>query len=162
MSIFEIALISVGTAVLLLSLFAKNTRGAFWVAAILVDLVLSTAYWRSGLPYADVTTALCDSAICVLVYLFGMHRWELWVFLLFLSSFVVSMVDLGVSIRTPGGMDHDTYSSMLEAINYVSFLLVGGISGLALAGGSDFPSAPWRVFRPAFLPLLSQRSEDRR
>lgn len=156
MSIYESILLFAAGGVMLLSLFASNPRGALWCAAIVIDLVVSTAYWRSGQPYADVFTGLCDFSVCIFIYFLGRWRWELGLFLLFQLSLLTSICDFAASLWAPGWIDHDTYSSVLESINYLSFLLVGGVSGLALAGAAGFARQPWRWLRPSVLPLFGQ------
>ena len=162
MSIYEAALLIVGGAVLLLSLGARNWRGAVWVAAIMADLIISTAYWRANLPYGDVFTGACDFSVCLSIFTFGRWRWELGLFLLYQFSLLISIIDLGAAIWSPGWIDHDTYSSLLEAVNYIGFLGVGGISGLALGSGSRLTRSPWRWLRPAFLPLFVKDPTARR
>lgn len=163
MSIYEAALLLLGTAVMLLSLSAANYRGMIWVAVILVDLMLSTAYWVDDLPYADAFTAGCDFTVCVLVYVFGRHWFELWIMLLFQFSMLVSIVDLAAMIWAPGWIDHDTYSSMLEAVNYVALLMIGGVSGYAFSDRWDIPAfRVWHWLRPAGFPLFPQSARDKR
>lgn len=157
MSIFETILLLVAAAVLLLSLAASNYRGAGWVVAISIDLVVSTAYWRADLPYADAFTAVCDFSVCAAIYCFGRYRWELQTFLLYQLSMLVSIVDFGAAIWAPGWIDHDSYSSVLEAINYIAFILVGGVSSFALAARFDVSLyRPWLWLRPSVFPLFSE------
>ena len=127
----------VATAVVLLSLFAGQTRPAFWVLAIVIDLALSTTWWTHGLPYGDVFTAGCDFTLCVLIYIFAANLYERWVFILYQCSMLVSIIDLGASIWAPGWLDHDTYSSALEVINYLAFVILGGVSGFAFNNRFD-------------------------
>lgn len=156
MSIYESILLITGTAAMLLSLLAGHKRGALWIAAIMIDLVVSTAYWRADLPYGDVFTAVCDFSVCVLIFLFGRWRWELRLYLLMQFSVLISICDFAASLWSPGWIDHDTYSSMLEAVNYLAFIGVGGIGAFALAAGSLPAGKPWTRFRPSYLPLLAQ------
>lgn len=137
MSIYETMLLMTATAVILLSLFAGNIRGSTWVALIAIDLVVTTAWWRAGLPYGDAFTAVFDFSICAAIYFFGRHRWELYVFLIFQCSMLVSIIDLAAMIWAPGWIDHDVYSSVLEILNYLAFITTGTVSGFIFANRSD-------------------------
>lgn len=157
MSVYETTLLLVATAVLVLSILAGNHRGAAWVVAIVADLMLSTAYWRADLPYGDVVTALCDFTVCVMVYCLGRYRWELHLFLLYQFSMLVSVIDLGAMIWAPAWIDHDTYSSVLEVVNYIAFFMIGGVSSFAFSDRLDVAVfRPWRWLRPAVFPLFSE------
>lgn len=156
MSIYESLLLFAAGAVMLLSLFAGNPRGALWCAAIVIDLVVSTAYWRSGQPYADVFTVACDFSVCVFIYFLGRWHWELGLFVICQAALLTSICDFAASLWAPGWIDHDTYSSVLELLNYLSFLLVGGVSGLALVGAGGPSRVPWRWLRPSVLPLFGK------
>lgn len=158
MSVYEIMQIAAAGVVILLSLWASNGRGAVWICAILLDMMLSTWAWTSGHPYAAVITAACDFTLCIAIYQFGRNRWEQWLFLLYQFSMLTSIFAHAASIFAPGWMDHDTYSSILEAVNYSAFLLIGTISGIHIASDREDILAlrPWRRIRALVLPSLRE------
>lgn len=162
MSIFEVAQLMFATAVLLLSLFAGQVRGAAWVLAIVLDLAASTSWWTHGLPQADLFTAGCDFAVCILIYLFAAHRWELWLFRLYMVSVLVSIIDLAANIWAPGWLDHDTYSIALEVINYAAFMTIGGTAGYAFNDRFDVRAfAEWHGVLSAYRLVRSSGGKDR-
>lgn len=146
MSPFEFWLIVGGLCVMLVSF--RNPRGAAWIMLILADLIGTTAYWKAGLPYGEVITGGADALVCLGIYFAGKFRWEMIVYLLFQASFMVSLIYLGLHTFGIIAIDQDAYSSVLEAINWLAFLAIGGNSALQLFGRNnvDLPyfSRPWR------------------
>lgn len=126
MSVFELALI-IGAAITAI-ISRRNPRGVAWVAAITADLIASTAYWRADLPYAEVFTAMCDASICFGIYFIGRYRWEMWVWRLYQVSLLISFLYLGVHVFGLSSVSQDDYSSLLEIVNWIAFLSIGGIS----------------------------------
>lgn len=149
MSIYEALMLLAASAVFALALASMNWRGALWIAAIVVDLYASTLWWTNDLPFGDVATAACDFTLCVLIYFLARYIWELWLFLLFQLSVLVSIVDLASGIAAPGWLGHDTYSTALELINYLAFIVVGSVSGFAIANRFNaLAFRPWRRVLP--------------
>lgn len=162
MSFWETMQLMVGAAALFVALLCRDNRSMLWVLAISLDLVVSTAWWRAELPYPDAFTAVCDFSVCIALYLIGRYRWELWLFLIYQFSMLVSIVDFAMSIGRAGLVDHDIYSSVLEACNYGAFLLIGGTAGLAADGRFNLSTRlPWRWLRPSALPLFPQGQRNR-
>lgn len=158
MSDYELYMLMVGTACFVLSLVAGNQRGMVWIAAICCDLIVSTWYWRAGLPFADAVTGTLDFSVCAAIYCFGRHQWELHIWLLFQLSMLASIADAGSVLFAGAGIDHDAYSAVLELINYLAFILIGGVSSYALAGRRNIGLyRPWRWLRPAGFPLLAEK-----
>lgn len=129
-----------------------NRRAWAWLLAIAGSYVVSTIYWRSGLPYGGFMAGMCDAAVCLAVYFFGRLRWELWIYRLFQFSVAVNLVYLGVTLGLIADLRlHNAYSITLEAINWAALLFIGGIGALQAAGASDVAAAahrPWsRVHR---------------
>lgn len=144
MSVYELLVLTVAIGVFLLSIIGGNIRGAAWITAICFDVVLSDAYSTSGLPYPEAAMAVLDFSVCIAIWFFAAKRWELWLFVLLQFSMLVSIVDLGAGIISPGWIDRELYLLVLELINYAVLLLIGGVSGFAIAGrigGGAF--APW-------------------
>ena len=155
MSIFELSLI-IGAAVTAL-VSRGNPRGVAWVAAITADLILSTAYWRADLPYAEVVTGCCDALICFGIYFIGAYRWELWLWRLYQVSVLISFLYLATHVFGLSSVSQDIYSSMLEAVNWIAFLSIGGISMLNRTGPSNAPAfRPWRRLRASWLTLYEE------
>lgn len=156
-SVYELAQLFAAAGVLILALLANNYRGAGWIVALTIDLMVSTASWKAGYPYAAAVTGSADFLLCIAIYCFAMHRWEMWVFLLYQFSMLVSIVYLGTQIWGGGlVIDHDAYSSVLEAVNYSALLIIAITSGMSLASTHRDSAAfrPWRWLRPAGFPLF--------
>jgi hypothetical protein len=145
---YEVSLILGSLVVALMS--RGNPRGIAWIAAITADLLASTAYWRADLPYAEVFTGLCDAAICFGIYFIGRYRWEMWLWRLYQGSVLISILYLGAHVFRVPSIDQDVYSSMLEAVNWIALISIGGASVLQKAGPPSVVAfSPWRRFRGA-------------
>lgn len=163
MSVYETMQLALALIVVGLSLWARNNRGAAWIVAICVNLAISTAAWVNGVPYSAAIVAALDFSLCVLIYQFGRNRWERWMFLLYQFSMLVSILYLGALTWAPGYVDHDLYSTLLEAVNYSAFLLIATISGIRIASHDRDRAAfrPWRRLRLLVLPAFRDAETDR-
>lgn len=167
MSIYEISLIIGAMLTALLSW--GNPRGVAWIAAITADLMLSTAYWRAELPYAEVVTGLCDASICLGIYFVGRYKWEMWLWRLYQASVLISILYLAVHVFQVPSIDQDVYSGMLEAVNWIALVSIGTASILQVTGPSNVVAfRPWRRFRGSHFTLYEEtgavkaRKEERR
>lgn len=130
-------------------------RYIMWLAAVVCSYCVSVLYWDTGLPYAEVVTALCDGLLVAAVTVRAKYLWELVIGLLYLLSMGVSMVYLANNIIGAGAMDQTLYASILEVINLAAVLSLGGLASFDKAGminGVAF--RPWvHIFglvRPAY------------
>lgn len=159
MSVYETMQLAMALIVVGLSMWAGNVRGAAWIAAIVVNLVISTAAWTNGAPYAAAIVAALDFSLCVLLYQFGRNRWEQWMFLLYQFSMLVGILYLGAVTWAPGYVDHDLYSTLLEAVNYSAFLLIATISGIQVSS-HDRNRAAFRAWSRISLFVLPALRDD--
>lgn len=123
-----------------------NKRAWGWLLASALSYVVSTAYWRSGQPYAPFIAGMCDALICLAVYFFAKLRWELWVWRLFQVSVGVNFYYLAAQYGIFPYLSHNAYSTMLEIINWLALMFIGGTGALQVAGATDAPHAadrPW-------------------
>ena len=159
MSAIDMALLLGAIVVSLLS-YQYSPRKVIWIGAAALDFVISTAYWRSGLPYAEGVGGACDVAVCLAVYSFGKQRGEMWVWHLFQTSLAINTLYLAGNLSIIRPIPHDIYSTLLEAINWLLLLLIGGMSAMQRFGANDYAGAhrPWDRFRWAFLALHQKRS----
>ena len=142
---YEFSLIVAAMATVLVSL--RNPRGVAWVLLITADLIATTAYWKSGQFYGEVITGGFDIGVAFSIYALGLFRWEMWLCRLYLTSFLVSLLYLGLHGLSISFIDQDTYSSGLELINWMAFLSIGGVSAFQLFGTKDVLDHAY-VFRP--------------
>lgn len=149
MSEYDLAL-AIGLAVAL-GLSIGNLRAWAWLLAAAASFVASTIYWRLGLPYAPFFGGLCDAAICLAVYFFARYRWEMWIWRLFQASVAVNFYYLGALYGLWGNLGHNAVSAILEFINWIALLFLGGSGIFERVGSADvFYAAhrPWsRVLR---------------
>jgi MFS family permease len=101
-------------------------RAWLWIAAGAASFIASTAYARYGLPMPPLFTALCDAAVCLLIYGLARQMWEVRLYQCFLASVLVSIVFLALSIFTPEAASRYLYVTLLEAINWAALLLIAG------------------------------------
>lgn len=134
------------------SLSFRNWRGLLWLSALLLDYVISTAYWRSGLTNPELATGLCDAAVCVAIFFIGKSIWELRVWTVFMVSLVTNFVYLASNISGANFIDHDIYSSIEEVLNAVAVFVIAFASGALISGDIDGRSFdPWIFGGRAFL-----------
>ncbi len=138
----------------------RNPRGVVWLGLAAIDFIASTAYWRSGLPYAEGVAGACDAAVCLAVYFAGKERWELGVWRLMQISVAINFLYLAGNIGIFSDIPHETYSIMLEAINWILLLFIGGMGIMQRIGVSNAGAhRPWNRVRRALLALRAQRTE---
>lgn len=159
MSAIDISLLAAAIVVCALS-WRINPRGILWVLTAAASFAASTAYWRTGLPYAEGVAGICDAAVCLSVYFIGRQRWEMWIWRLFQTSVAINFLYLAGNIGIFAQIPHDTYSIMLEAINWMTLLLIGGMSTMQRIGFSDGSAhRPWDRVRVALHSLREERTE---
>ena len=150
-------------AVLVSAASWRNPRAILWVVLAAVDFAISTVYWRSGLPYAEGVAGACDAAVCLGIYFAARQRWELWIWRLFQTSVAINFLYLAGNIGIFTPIDHEVYSSALEAINWLTLLLIGGMAGAQWIGASiasaHRPWSPRGVLHRTLMALRHQRRE---
>lgn len=147
MSIFDTALL-IGAIVAVL-LNWKNPRAVGWVLLLALDFIASTLYWRSDWPYPAAFGGFCDAAVCFVLYFASKQRWELWIWRLMQASVAVNIFYLSINLGLLR-MDfpQDTYASLLELLNWLCLLLIGGVGILQLIGETNVTARePWNRVR---------------
>lgn len=139
----------------------KNPRGILWIGVAALSYINATIAWRLSLPYAEAITGIGDTAVCLCVYFAARFRWELWIWRLFQASLGVSVVYLAANIHVVPPIDHTFYSVVLEGINWLLLLLIGGVSAGQWIGAANARALrPRRYVLPAFLALRASRKTD--
>jgi hypothetical protein len=98
-----------------------------WVFAAALDYAISVIYWRTGLPYAEGVAALCDASVCLAIYFNYRERWEKIIYRLFQISLTVNIFYLAGNLCLMATVDQDTYATILELLNGLVLLLIGGM-----------------------------------
>lgn len=138
----------------------RNPRGILWLGLAAIDFIASTAYWRSGLPYAEGIAGACDAAVCLAVYFAGRERWEMGVWRLMQVSVAINFLYLAGNIGVFGAIPHEVYSIMLEAVNWLLILFIGGMGIMQRIGVSNAGAhRPWSRVRRFGMALRAERAE---
>lgn len=127
--------------VLALAFTMGNRRAWGWLAAMAASYVASTIYWRLSGPEAPFVAGMCDAAICLAVYFLAKNRWEIVVGKLYLASVAVNMVYYFGTMGLIASLSHNDYAAILEAINWLALIWIGGTTSLQLVGKDDGVSA---------------------
>lgn len=159
MSIFQLALLGGGV---IAAFFAwGNWRAIGWIVALLIDHAVSVAYWDTGLPYAELVAGLCDASVCLVIYALARAEWEIKVlYRLFQGMVLVNMLYLAGNLDIAPKIDHVVYSSLLEVINVLILLSIGGFGRLERIENRDVVSVPARpsLYR-TFVALRERRKK---
>ena len=136
----------------------RSPRGHLWIAVGALSYAIATIAWRSGMPMAEVVTALCDASVVATIYFLAKYRWELWIGRLYLLSFGVSIFYLAGSLGLTSRLDHDLYAIALEGVNWLVLLSIGGSAALQGLGVSHVvASGPWGRVRDLVVSSWAER-----
>lgn len=124
MNEFQIALLIGAALTALISI--SQARALLWISVGVASFVISTWYARQSLPYPEAITALCDASICFMLYFLARERWEIYLFVLFQGSVLVSTAYLAGVIGP-----HWAYIAALEGINWLALCVIGGTAALS-------------------------------
>lgn len=129
MDIWQGALLcgAVGTAVLC----RKDPRALAWIAAGATNFVLTASYEAAELPYHPAFTGFMDASMCVGIYFFGKHKWEMMLWRVFQGSVLISILRLLGVIHS-----HYDYIVALEVCNWLALFVIGGTKALQLVDGN--------------------------
>lgn len=157
MSGYQLALWTIAGVAALFSW--KSPRAIGWIVALLASHTVSVLYWRSGGPYAELVAGLCDAAVCLLIYAFAKYSWEMVVWRMFQTMLLVNIIYLAGGLGIFYRVDHIVYSSILEALNVLILLTIGGVAWRQPAGDSDGRSIPaWLGLHRLVVALRSKRA----
>jgi hypothetical protein len=133
-------------------------RAKLWLACGAGVFIASSVYWRLGGPHPELFAGGLDAAVCLAVYFFGRHRWEMWVWRLFQVMLLLNMIRLAGSVEIFHNIDHTAYAVLLEVVNWLVIILIGGTAGLQRIGYDNGGAAdPWRGIRGVVHSLCAKR-----
>ncbi len=155
MSEFQIGMIVLCGVAALVSW--RNWRATGWIAALAGSFLASSFYWRTGLPYGEFFAGICDATVCLLIYAFGKYRWELAVWRMFQAMLLVNILYLAGNIGIFYRVDHVFYASILEALNILILLTIGGVAVLQRIGSNGSFLSSWPRVHRALLALRARR-----
>lgn len=147
------AAVAIGLAAL------RNWRAVGWVAALAVSFLASSFYWRAGMPYGEFFAGICDAAVCLVIYALGKYRWELAVWRMFQAMLLVNLLYLAGNIGIFYRVDHVFYAIILEALNILILLTIGGVAAYQRFGGKEDGAlfSAWAPLHRALLALCARR-----
>ncbi len=115
----------------------KTPRAAFWVLCLTVSFIVSVAYLYLPKPYvpnmwwpphAGIAT-LCDAAVVAAVFRWGREKWEtVGLRTIIMASVTVNLIQTSAyTLGFPPMLPADAHAIILEFINYLALLLIGGV-----------------------------------
>lgn len=113
-------------------------RSLFWLLIVGIDYALSDVVWRTGFPHAEGAVAVFDACVVGALWMWGESLWEEFAENLFKLSAAVGLVYLLGDTGLIPEVEHEYYSIVLELINALFLLLIGG-TGIASLVGIDRP-----------------------
>lgn len=127
-------------ACLALVMTSRTPRAWVWIGALAASYAVSVLYvhfpkpaqlWS---PMPPAVTFLCDASLAMFIHRLHRERWEWWC--LFVPVIAMSMASFAqtLSILTgfPPAIQPVYYASLLEAINAICLLLIGGVGAADL------------------------------
>lgn len=177
MSQYEIALLIGYAAAALVAIICDNKRALGWIMLaggvyVITELyartfgqttfVVATNRWDFFVPTGPLVSGLFDAGICLAVYFFGRYRWELSVvWRLFQASLGFNIWYLAALAHVPlvPSLAHNDYAGILEIINWLALLFIGGTAILLRTGAADaFARGPGGRLRRALAALYRERA----
>lgn len=113
----------IGYAIFSLVMTCVTPRAWFWIGLGGASFVASSLYWDYGdRQYHPIFTFTCDALFCLALHLWAKERWELGIFLFFLTSVFASLLKIGGFIP-----NNTVYASLLELCNWAALFWISGI-----------------------------------
>lgn len=136
-----------------------DRRGIMWICVAALSYINATIAWRLHLPYAEAITAAGDVAICLAVYFAGREMWEMLIWRLFQTSVAISLLYLAGNLGVFLSIPHEFYSVLMETINWLLLLFIGGMSIARYIGAKNvLAHQPWRNIHLALHSLRQKRA----
>lgn len=133
-----------------------QTRRLAWLAASAAVFMATSWYWRAGLGNPAFISALADGAICLAIYAFGRQVWEMAIWRMFQSFVLVHMLFLMSTNGLLFAIDFNVYALVVEAINVLIVLTIGGSALLERLGHDGVYRNPWH---PVYRLVRAVRAE---
>ncbi len=131
MNVWSLALLF--GAIIALALTYKTPRAWLWIGLGAASFAASTLVWEYGdKTFHPLFTFTCDALFCLALHLRIRQQWEVGILFLYIVSVFVSLMKLGGFM--PDGI---MYAAMLEGVNWLALLWIGGIGLTDLASRYD-------------------------
>lgn len=110
-------------ALVALLLTWKTPRAWLWICVGAASFVASSLWWDYGDHHLHpMVTFFCDALVCLAFHLWTREKWELGLFIIYITSAFVSLLKIGGFI--PDGL---VYAVILELCNWVALMALGGV-----------------------------------
>lgn len=106
-----------------------------WIGFGAMNFALTAGYEKFGFPMPPFFTAMCDAAMCLAIFRYAEQQWEIWLFRLFQGSVLAGIVYFVMAHVIGDTSGHLAYVIVLEIINWLALLTIGGTAVLERAGG---------------------------
>lgn len=138
-----------GAAIIAALISWRLPRSLLWIASLTASFVVSVTYLNMpkpaepGLwwPPASGVAAVCDMAVCMVIYAFAKRLWEarLLYSLVLISVAVNLLYTTGILLGWPPVPPHEAYAIILEVINYAALALIFVTGLLSWIGANGHP-----------------------
>jgi len=125
-------------------------RAWLWIGCLAASFIVSVAYLYNApqgytggslwawWPPSSVIAGLCDVAVCLALRAWGVRLWESLLFTLMLFSVAVNIAySASILLNWPPIPPQEAYAIILEAINYIALIIIGGTGILKSIGSID-------------------------
>jgi hypothetical protein len=142
LSIYNLIILSGVAAAALVSI--GRPRYLFWLAAIALSYMVCVTYAHLGGESPEIVSALLDLCLAGCIAWFALRMWELWIGVMYVISGFVGMVYLSHNLMGADVIPADVHASILELINMLAIITIGGVAAFDKAGMVDgLAFHPW-------------------
>ena len=135
----------------------RDTRALAWIAVSAFVALATALYVRSGLGNAPFVSALFDGGVCLLIYAFGRHMWEMLVWRLYQTFVLIHLIFLASVHHLAPVVDPIIYGISLEFLNILIALTIGGAGLMQRLGNDGIRNSSWRPLRPVVRFVRQER-----
>lgn len=121
-------------AVIVAFLSWRIPRAWLWIGLGAANFAVTAIYEKYGFPMPPFLTAMCDATMCLIIYRFAEQRWEIWLFRLFQGSVLAGICYFFMAYVMGNTAGHLTYVVVLEIINWLALITIGGTAVLEWGG----------------------------
>ncbi|UYQ70952.1 hypothetical protein OF122_12880 [Pelagibacterium flavum] len=136
----------------------RDTRALSWLAVSAVVALSTALYVRHGFGNAAFVSALVDGGVCLLIYAFGRHMWEMLVWRFYQTFVLIHLIFLASVHQLAPVVDPLIYGVSLELLNILVALTIGGAGLMQRLGHDGLRDSAWRPLRPLVRLVRQKRT----
>ena len=128
-----------------------DRRALAWLATGAADFVATAMYfhYHPTSEFHPFIAAMADAFVCILIDIYGWHRWEMKLWRIFQASVLVNLLRLSGIVP-----DHTFQAIALEALNWAALVVIGGPRIMRHADGFLAKIAPHSAIALRFHRLV--------